>query len=452
LIGTVACDDGKAPGFEEEDAEVPDDDGGEDGSLDDDAGAQIDGSTEDAGEDAEVADGDVDGSTVDAGDVSECEGDMLEFSAARSVGRPLTAGILGNSVHLVYVVPSGGGTSSNNSAQGLRYAPFDTTGELGTEVDVVNVGVSMYNRTRDPSLVVSDSKLDLFYTTNSAGPYDLFYQDIASTTAASRETSGNTRNEYALAAGSFGDSAAVVYSNEPVGMNMAGALAFKLPGQPAVELLAEASGYHAAQVAFSSVGVSGERRGVAAFLSDLSTKPGIFAIPVGSSGGPDGALITLSTLLGGASAVDVTRSMDGKGGLVYTEVPAGSAHQLRFRSVAENGTIGTTVRNLTTGNQDLRDISIAAYSHGYVIAYRRVGGLPNEAATIWLLFIDAEGNRSGTRLVHSAAVSGGGLKVLVANDGRFVVLWADTVTVTNEVTKQTEIGLKVRAARLNCTQ
>jgi hypothetical protein len=463
LIGAAGCGDGgTAPGVAdegEEDADVPPDgeDGGESDAGDDDGGEQDagtarDGSTADAsGQDAEAVDGGSgDGSIIDASDISECEGDLLEFNGARSIGRPFSAGVSASAAHLVYVVPSGGGTSGNNTAQGLRYVTFGTTGDVSTPVDVVNVGIDTYDRTRDPSLVVGDTKIELFYTSNSAGPYELFYKDLTGTAAPSRETT-NTRNEYALAAGSFGGSAAVVYSNEPTTANPAGALALKLPGQPAIELVAESAGYHAAQVAFSDVGDTGQRRGVAAFLSDLSAKSGLFAQPLDVNGMPNGALVTLSSQIGGASSVDVARGQDGKGGLIYTEAPAAGIHQLRFRNVNTDGTIGTTVRSLTTGNQDLRDISISAYSHGYVIAYRRVGGLPNAAASIYLLFVDAEGNRSGTRLVRSAAASGGGLKVLVANDGRFLVLWADTESVTNEATKQTEIALKVRVARLNCT-
>lgn len=450
LIGSAACGDGgKAPGFapDDEDADV---------SANGDAGDELDAGADaesDGGElDGDVLDaGDEDGATVDAGDVSECQGDLLEFSAARSVGRPLSAGISGNRVHLVYVVPSGGGTSANNMAQGLRYVPFDTTGDPLDGTNVANVGIDTYWRTRDPAVVVGPSKIELFFTSNSAGGYELFYQDLTGTAPATRETTNMMRNEYALAAGLFGDGAAVAYSNEPASVNIVpGSLALKLPGMAATELVPEASGYHAAQIAFTQVGSTGARHGVAAFLSDATSKPGIFAMPVASDGTPDGALITLTTQTGGASAVDVSRGKDGRGAVIWTEAPAGGIHQLRFRNIAEDGTISATVRALTTGNQDLRDISIAQYSGGYVIAYRRVGGVLGQAASIYLLFIDIDGNRSGTRLVHTASLGGGGLKVLVANDGRLIVLWADTESVINETTKQTEVALKVRAARLNC--
>jgi hypothetical protein len=452
LIGATACDDGgKAPGFvDEEDADVSGDEDAGDAGMD-----ELDGGEEDASDD--------DGSTldtglmldpdggpprIDAGDISECEGDILEFKAARAVGRPLTAAIAGNRVHLVYVVPAITTAATNNT--GLRYVPFDTTGEAGMARDVVNVGVDAYYGTRDPSLVAGPDKIELFYTSNAEGPYELFYTELTGTAAPSRETTNTGRNEYALAAGLFGDGAAVAYSDEPIDSKLPGVLALKLPGMPASELVPAASGYRAAQVAFAQIGSSGARRGVAAFLSDLSSKPGVFALPVASNGAPAGALVTLTTSVGGASAVDVGRNRDGRGAVLWTETPAGSIHQLRFRSIAEDGTINSAARALTTGNQDLRDFSVAAYSHGYVVAYRRVAGVLGQAASIWLLFLDPDGNASGTRLVHTASVSGGGLKVLVANDGRLVVLWADTENALNPSTMQTETVLKVRAARLSC--
>jgi len=170
----------------------------------------------------------------------------------------------------------------------------------------------------------------------------------------------------------------------------------------------------------------------------------------GSSGAPTGTLTTLTTQIGGTSAVDIAKGKDGAGAIIYTEAPAGAVHQLRFREIDETGKISSSIRNLTNANQNLRDISIAAYSHGFVIAYRRVGGLPDAQASIYLQFVDEMGNISGTRLVTKAALTGGGLKVLVANDGRLIVLWAETETTMNPISMKTEIGLRVYAARLVC--
>jgi hypothetical protein len=448
-LGILAsgCGGDNAPGIptDEQDATPGDDDAGDAGD-----GGEVahDGGDlpADAGTDAAPLPDAADG----GGNVSECVGDLLEFPAARSVGRPLSAALVGNRTHLVYVVPSGGGTSGNNTAQGLRYVSFDTASAAPAPVDLVNVGMDSYNRTRDPSLLARGQGLDLIYTATFAGmPFELFSKNVGTAAAAVQETSSNTRVETANRLGAFGDDLALLYSADSPTANMPGALMLKLQGKSAQELVPESAGYHASEIAFAAFGEGAELRGMTVFLSDLATKPGIFAQTVGANGGPSGALTTLSTQIGGTSSVDVTKGRDG-GGLIYTEAPAGGVHQLRFRELDSTGTLTGAVKNLTSGNQNLRDISIAPYSHGYVIAYRRVGGLPSAQATIYLLFIDAQGNISGTRLVRSAELTGGGLKVLVANDGRLIVLWADTETSVNPVTNKTEIGLRVRAARLTC--
>ena len=99
---------------------------------------------------------------------------------------------------------------------------------------------------------------------------------------------------------------------------------------------------------------------------------------------------------------------------------------------------------------DLLEIALAAYSQGYVVAYRRIGGPGSAAASIYLLVIDSEGNVGGARLVRTVTPSGRGLEVMVGNDGRFVVIWSDTELVTDPDTQRSETELRVRAARLLC--
>jgi hypothetical protein len=153
--------------------------------------------------------------------------------------------------------------------------------------------------------------------------------------------------------------------------------------------------------------------------------------------------------VGSASGVSIARGRSGAA-VVYTEVPSGAVHQLRFRSVEADGQPGSIIRALTTANQDLRDIAVAAYSHGYVIAYRRMGGPQSVPASVYLMFVDSEGNVGGTRLVRAATPSGYGMAVMVANDGRLIVVWSDTEQVTNPSTGRRETELRVRAARLLC--
>jgi hypothetical protein len=443
VVAASGCGgDGSAPGvpIDEEDAGPTDDgDAGEDADLAD--------AAEDAGADAAVLPDAGEGGT----NLSECEGDILDFPAARSAGRPLTAALVGNRTHLVYLAPSGGGSSGNNTAQGLRYVAFDTSSAPPAPADLVNVGIDTYNRTRDPALLARGQSLDLIYTaTSGSNPFELFSKNVSAGMAPAAETSGNNRVETANALGAFGDDLAMLYSSDSTTVNTAAPVMLKLQGKSAQELVPESQGYHASEIAFAAFGEGAALRGVTAFLSDLPSKPGIFVQGVGAAGGPSGELTTLTTQIGGTSTVDITAGREG-GALVYTEAPGGTIHQLRFREIDAAGKVSSSVKSLTNANQNLRDVSIAAYSHGYVVAYRRLGGLPSAQATIYLLFIDAQGNISGSRLVRTAELTGGGLKVLVANDGRLIVLWGDTETTTNPVTNKTEIGLRVRVARLTCS-
>jgi len=427
----AACGDDNAPGAPEPDDADTFEPDASDAGRDEDA--------------SETPDADVD---TDSGNVSQCEGDVLDFDVANGVGRLFSAAIVGNRVHLVYVVPSGGGSLAKPTSQGLAYVTFDTTGAAMAPTDIVNVGQEVYSKTRDPALVARGSELDLFYTSNVEYAFELYYKDLDANSTPVRQTT-NTRNEYYVAASAYGGSVAVTYSDEPAQVSVAGAVSLiTAPGQAPIQLVTEAKGIHAAQLAFAEVGPDATRKGVLAFVGDLEASSGIFFQTVNSDGQPAGELVTLSDMIGGASNVDIARGKSG-GAVIYTEAPGGIIHQLRFREISAAGLASSIVRNLTSANQDLRDVAVTSYSGGYAIAYRRLGGAPNAEASVYLMFVDAEGNTGGTRLVKPASISGKGVDVLVANDGRLVVLWADTVTVTNAMNKP-ETRLQVHAARLSC--
>lgn len=431
----AACGDDPAPGATtdpDEDAEVEPDAG--------DAGSEPDASDP---EDAAV--------NTDSSDLSQCEGDVLDFDVANGIGRPFTAAIVGNRVHMVYTVPSGGGSLAKPTSQGLAYVTFETTGDPSAATDIVNVGIDTYAKTRDPALVARGSELDLFYTSNEEDSYELYYKDLDANSTPVRQTT-NMRNEYHTVAAASGGSVGVVYSEEPPALSMPGAVALiTSPGQPPIQLVTEAKGLHAAQLSFAEVGAEGNKHGVVGFVSDLEGASGIFLQGVAADGQPAGELVTLSKEVGGASNIDIASGKVG-GAVIYTEAPGEEKviHQLRFRELTAGGQASSIVRNLTSANQNLRDVALTSYSAGYVIAYRRLGGAPDAATTVFLMFVDAQGNFSGTRLVQKASVGGSGIEVLVANDGRLVVIWADTMQGTNPTTNKPETLLKVHAARLTC--
>lgn len=435
LLGAGACgekDSPSAPSWPDEDASLPLEDAGEEDASEEDGGGEP---QSDAG-----------APENDAGEFSQCEGDVLEFPGANAPGRPFSAVQNGNVTQLVYLVASGGGTLGSSAAQGLRHVSFETTGDPSEPEDVANVGVDSYAKTRDPALVVRGAALELFYTSNQDGAYELYRKDLATPDAAAvRETSNLDRNEFWPVAARLGDAAAVVYSDEPAARGVPGALAFKFAGDAPAELTPESLGIRASQLAFAELGAGG----AVGFVSDLDGGVGIYLQGVSAEGAPIGELSTLTERIGGASSVDLARGRQGAA-VVYTEVPSGTVHQLRFRKLDGEGQLTATARALTSANQDLRDVAIAAYSHGYVVAYRRLGGLASAAASIFLMFIDGDGNVGGTRLVRAATSSGRGIDVLVANDGRLIVVWSDTETVTNPSNQRTETELRVRAARLLC--
>jgi hypothetical protein len=432
LLSLGACGEEGAPEpppWPDDDGSTPEDDAGEDAEAD---GAEPE---EDAG-----------APEPDAGELSQCEGDVLEFPAANAPGRAFSAAQSGNLTQLVYLVPSGGGSYGASTAQGLRHVSFETTGVASEPEDAANVGIASYAKTRDPTLVVRGTTLDLFYASNQDGPYELYHKELSAPDAeATRETTNTGRNEFVPVAARFGGELAVVYSDEPAQPSLPGAVAFKFAASAPAELTPESFGIRASRLAFAELGSGG----AVAFLSELKDGAGIYMQSLAADGAPRGGPATLSEHIGGASGVSLARGRQGSA-VVYTEVPSGTSHQLRFRNVDDEGQPSSTVRALTSANQDLRDIALATYSHGYVVAYRRMGGPESAQASIYLMFVDGEGNVGGTRLVRAATAGGRGIDVMVANDGRLIVIWSDTEQVTNPSTERVETELRVRAARLLC--
>jgi hypothetical protein len=431
LLSAGACgeqDTPAAPSWPEEDAEVPlEDAGDEDAELD--AGPEAD---------ADVPE-------QDAGELSQCEGDVLEFPAANAPGRPFSVAQRSNLTHLVYLVAAGGGTLGSPAAQGLRYVSFETTGEPSDPRDVANAGVASYAKTRDPSLVVRGEEVDLVYTSNQDGPYELYHTQLTAEAPAERETENMGRNEFGASAASLDGALALVYSDEPPQLSAAGALAFKFAGEPALELLPESFGIRATALSFAELAGGG----ALAFISPLADGAGIYLQRLSAAGQPRSEPLALSVQLGSASSVDLARGRSGAA-VVYTEVPSGAIHQLRFRKLDDEGQPSGPVRALTSANQNLLEVALTNYSHGYVIAYRRTGGPESAAASIYLMFVDADGNLGGVRLVRTATPSGRGIDVMVANDGRLIVVWSDTEQVTDPRTQRRETELRVRAARVLC--
>lgn len=406
-------------------------------------------------------DGAVDGS-VDGGQASdggsggvetECEvlGDVLTFDSARANGRIFSAAMAGNTTHLVYLVPTCSGTATKNNAQGLKYVSFDTQGEASASADVVN-NVDCYI-TRDPALVAgADGALDLFFTSNIPGSFELYAQDLKGGAAAVQQTT-DTDNELGVTATSLvsNDPPMAAYVNDvPASGVMAAATVTKQIGKVESEVLASTEGHHATQIAIARVASSvTPALGAVGWISDREETSGAHLRLIDQIGKGKGDVIALGKPVGSSSAVAIATTSNGAG-IAYTVAPNEAVHELRFRSLSKDGVIGKEVK-VTSGNQNVRDISIASYAAGYVISYRQVG---SGAPSMRLVFLDEDGNVAGTRQVAAASVGGAGSQVLVANDGRIVLVWNDLETVKmgdeDAGTATSEMFVRVRAARLEC--
>jgi len=131
------------------------------------------------------------------------------------------------------------------------------------------------------------------------------------------------------------------------------------------------------------------------------------------------------------------------GAVVFGEAPVGSAaQQIVFRSFDSEGALGPAAR-IVSGDRDARDVDVAPFADGYVVAYRLLSATGRPNPVIRLSFVSLEGRGptgGGERNLSDAAVSGGPVKVFTAPDGRLVVGFAD----------RTEEGLILRVVRANC--
>ena len=412
-------------------------------------GGSGDAAARDAGADAGAHDAAPEGGSLDAGKgdaggwSSECSGDILSFEAAQAPGRPFSAAIEGNQVKLLYVTPSCGGTLSNNQNQGLTQVSFDTKGEPAEPQGVVNAGVTSCSKTRDPALVMGSGTHQLFYVSNATGTgYELSFKNLDPSASAEPLDSAEG-NEFGPAATWFAGSALVVYPRDTssAAAPVAGPILLSRPTGAASELVGADAGHRAIQLTVAELGrASGDPVGVAAFRSDLADAAGIYLQVFGEDLAAKGTLRLLTDKVGAASNVAAAGHDEG-GAVAYTESLDGVVHQLRFRHLGEGGDLGDQVE-LTTASQNVRDVALTRYASGYLLVYRRLGGAGGGGPSLRMMAIDDVGNLAGTRYI-AEATSAEGTQVLVAADGRIIVIWADAEAAGGG-------GLHIRAARLTC--
>jgi len=411
---------------------------------DDDAGPLDDAGASDAGDAGDAGLGPTPGVEC------ELEGDApLSFVARRAPdGASFSLSLQGNTVHLVVA-----NTACGTKGQSLDYVSFATTGEPAAVKKLVNSdpGNDCWFA-REPAVLTTDDQAWLYFSANyqngeSYPSLELHRKNLLTSDSPER-LSMDTDNQVLLSGALLnkGDLPFFVYANDsstsldatPVTMGS------RRVGKIESILLTVKDGFHPSQTAVGAYGREGQKSlGVVAWLNDLEPEAGVYLRTTDEEGKAVGEIVELTRdieteTLGGAGNVDLAGQTVG-GAVAYTVKP-GNFQEVRFRAIDESGKLGERV-NLTRGQQNVRDVSIAPYAKGYVVAYRRVGGQAGVMGSLELIFVDDAGRVGGSRSVGEATSDGRGLTVRVANDGRIVLVWQDT---DGE-------GAKVRAARLKCS-
>ncbi len=380
--------------------------------------------------DASMQDAHVEEPPSDAGWNSECRGDLLSFPSAQGQGPTFASAIHVNQLELAYLEVACGGERASANAQGIAHVAVATAGEPSPIEALVNLEIESCYFTRFPALVAKpDGGYGLFFASNRGGSSELFYFD-SSTKKSVRRTEDASHEESAIAAAWIAGAARVVYARESYAQpGVTELVSAQTIGTPE-NLAAEAEGFHATQIAVSPLSFeqAATYAGAAAWVSDHKERAGVFLRFLDGQGKGAGPIVALSNGVGTRTNVALAAREDG-GAVVYT-VEAG-ASVIRFRTLDADGNVGPETE-LTSGNQNVRDVALAAYANGYVVAYRRIGSVDDPGGSVRVMFVDDQGRIGRSRFVTAASTNGAGLQLHVARDGRLLLVWEDVEVIPSE--------------------
>jgi hypothetical protein len=418
------------------------------------------GRAEDAGDEADAAIVEVDAASAeDAGiDGAEpeletpigdgnCMGEVFHLEGVRSAGSRLSLLVDTEGAHLVFPTPACGGTNARANAQALSYVRLGLAGAPSAPQTIVN-GESCAV-TRDPVLYRNEDGLRISYTTNALGNFDLCTSPVQGGLTQGTQLTSSPGTELHAAVLALGGTPRTFFSREPsAGASDSPSPIVGLADGSERLLFPGGRNVHATDLVASPL-LDGTSLGALAFPSQMGSDRGLYLTLVDADGSTTGEPKVLTNSLGPASAISLASNDDG-GAVIYSEVPGGSAHQLRFRAIDRLGNLGSPV-SLTVGNQDLRDLAFAPFHGGYLAAYRRTSAVNGAIGTMRLLFIDEVGNVKMTGYVAEASVSAGTTQLGVAADGNtFFVAWSNAVNVTTEGVSNVEEHVSL--ARFSCTR
>ncbi len=387
----------------------------------------------DAGLDARASDAadldaaSADGAPNDAGGLgSECtvEGDLLSLPIEQPGERAWTALVAGDRAHVAYVVASCTGLGAATGTQ-IVYMNFASTGPFGSAQTLTPDPEGQCHLRRSPALAVgTGGGLDAYFTANTSGSYELYRQDVALSMQPQRLTDdpeGAFDSELGTVAAPFGGSALLAYVNQTA-IGAPGQLVTRRPGLAENEIVAASTGEAPARLTLLDW-PNGSIAGVLGWVSDIAGAESVRYQRLTIAGAPAGAPVELSTAVGQLSELAFAANSQ-RAAVVYT-IQNDSIAELRFRALAQDGQPAAGEVKLTSANRSVEGPSIALYSQGYVVAFREIPAAPEAAASLRLMFVDADGQVGGERRLATAARGGSGSAVFVMNDGRLIVLWSD---------------------------
>lgn len=416
-------------------------------------GQDDDGSVpEDGGGDAGDAGGDDAGEEPEPDFVSECQGDVTVFPAARvSEGPVFASSVFENQLELVYLEPSCGGTRDSSATHGLMHVSLPSSGDFGDPRALVNLGDACY-QTRNPAVVAGVSPTFTFLS-NIEGGTEL-YALQASSGEPTRRSNERDHRLAALTAATFQNKPWVAYTLTPLAQPFPPPLTppaaihvAELGGPAATPVVEAASGFHAQRLALSGLGGASAAKvfGALAWASDAPDKLGSYLQFLAADGKAAGEVATLSNNLGSTPSLSIAQREEG-GAIAYT-ILSGDSQQIRFRTLSGQGELGREL-SITLGDVEVRELALTAYSIGYALVSRQVS-LANNQASIQATFLDEMGKIGRTRLVATTSSTASGLEAHVALDGRLLVVWSDPEVLSGEdATTTTENRVKV--ARVAC--
>jgi hypothetical protein len=151
-----------------------------------------------------------------------------------------------------------------------------------------------------------------------------------------------------------------------------------------------------------------------------STTGDVSIVPVSAAGAPTGTPTVLTTERNGDGTVAVAQGIEAFGVLV-----AGALPQIRVREFDPSGAPAGSERIVTSPPTQGIEPGVAAFSPGWLVAYRALPDGTLMTPTIRISYVTRFGSPNAIFDVASTSREGGPVRIATAPDGRVAVAWAE---------------------------